>query len=129
MRLHHLALLTVDVDAVARFYASLLDLPELRRQEDPAGLRSVWLDLDGAILMVERADGGAVTPGPGWDGVYFRADAGSGPEWVERFRAAGAGPTHHTSFTVYGLAPDGSRFGVSSFPEPLFPDPAAPPKR
>jgi catechol 2,3-dioxygenase-like lactoylglutathione lyase family enzyme len=116
VRLHHLALTTPNPDSIAGFYASLLALREQRRQEDESGVRSVWFDLDGVILMIERGDAG----GGGWDGVYLRADPGTGAAWEARFAAAGAGPVGRTGSTLYGRDPDGNRFGVSSWPEPLF---------
>jgi glyoxylase I family protein len=115
MRLHHLALLTPDPERLAAYYRGALGLPELRVQRDEAGVRSVWLDVDGAILMVER---GAAAPAPGgWDAVLFAAEPGSGPSWEARLGSAVVG---RTAFTLYARDPDGHRFGVSSYPAPLW---------
>lgn len=51
MRLHHLALRTRDVDRLVAFYRQALELPPWPAQ---AG-NGVWLALDGAVLMIERA--------------------------------------------------------------------------
>lgn len=119
MPVHHLALRTPDPDALAAFHAAALDLPELRRNHDAEGLYSVWLDLGGAILMVERgARGGEAAAG--WDALLLRASPGSGEAWAARFAAAGATPDGRTGFTLYARDPDGNRFGVSSHPDPLF---------
>ena len=54
MRVHHIALVTPNVATIAGFYRELLEVKESARHHDEQGLRSVWLDLDGVILMVER---------------------------------------------------------------------------
>lgn len=122
MRVHHLALLARDVAAVAGFYRALLGVSELRRAEDAAGLRAIWLDLDGTILMVERAPADTLRrDGLGLDGLYLAVDGGSGPEWERRLVAAGAAPDHRTASTLYARDPEGNRFGLSCWPDPLFP--------
>lgn len=123
MRLHHLALLARDVGRLAAFYRDLFGLPERQRHHDQAGLRSVWLDLGGAILMVERApaDAEARAPRLGLDGLYLAVDAGGGPEWEARLAAAGAPVESRTASTLYARDPEGNRFGVSCWPHPLAP--------
>src|SRR5437016_3888087 len=55
--LHHLALGTRDVERLARFYIDVLELREVTRHLHADGsLRSVWLDLGGALLMIEPTD-------------------------------------------------------------------------
>jgi catechol 2,3-dioxygenase-like lactoylglutathione lyase family enzyme len=55
-RLHHIALGAHDPERVAAFYRDLLGLRELKRQQGSDGsLRSIWLDLGGAVLMVEAS--------------------------------------------------------------------------
>ena len=105
MRLHHLALLTPDPGRLAEFYGALLGVAPVRRLEDDAGLRAVWLDLEGTLLMIERGEarGGCVP--------VFAAAPGSSEEWSARFPV-----TDRTAFTLYGRDPDGNRFGVSSWP-------------
>ncbi|MBM4368099.1 MAG: VOC family protein [Deltaproteobacteria bacterium] len=113
MRLHHLAVLGPDPAALAAFYAAMLGLPELRRAHDDSGVRAVWLDADGVILMFER--------GPrGQNGVIvFASRPGTAGEWRARL-----GPHHdgRSDYTLYGRDPDGNRFGVSSFPDPIGPE-------
>lgn len=118
MPVHHLALRSLDPSALAAYYQQALGLLELRRASDPDGLYSVWLDLGGAILMIERG----ARPGvdAGWDGMFLTAAPGSGQAWLERWAAAGVAVGGQTAFTLYARDPEGNRFGVSSFPEPLF---------
>lgn len=66
--------------------------------------------------MVERG----VTGNGGWDAVMFAVDPGTGETWQKRFAEAGAPATSHTQYTLYSSDVDGNRFGVSSYPEPLF---------
>jgi hypothetical protein len=60
--------------------------------------------------MIERGERG------GWDGVMFAAEPGSRAAWTARFAGIEDGGT---AFTLYARDPDGNRFGVSSWPEPL----------
>ncbi len=115
MRIHHLALLTPEPAALAAFYRDTLGLPQTRVQVDADGVRSVWLDLDGTILMVER---GARREGhgAGLDGLIFSVEPGSAAHWRARLGERVIG---RTAFTIYARDPDGNRFGVSSYPEPL----------
>ena len=50
MRVHHLAFRTRDLERLEAFYATLLGLPVARRSE-----RSVWLDAEGTLVMLELA--------------------------------------------------------------------------
>lgn len=111
MRIHHLAVLSPDPDRLARFYATVLGLPELRRQADDGGVRSVWLDAGGVILMVERGERAAGV-------TVFAAEPGSAAAWRARLGPAFDG---RTEFTVYGRDPDGNRFGLSAYPAPIGP--------
>lgn len=129
MRVHHIALKTADPVALAAWYGGVFGLPELSRSADGAGIRSVWLDLEGTILMIERADapgavsaalaGTDVPTGVGWHGVYFVAEAGARASWLARFAAVGVSPFHRTASTLYVRDPDGNVVGVSAYPAPL----------
>lgn len=120
MRVHHIALLTAQVDRLARFYRDLLACEELGRHHDDRGLRSVWLPLGDAILMVERLEAPAERErgAGGWHMLVLDIPAAERARWVKRLEAAGAGPTGSTGFTLYGQDPDGNPFGLSHYPEP-----------
>ena len=79
MAVHHLALRSPDPESLAAYYRRVLDLPELRRGSDRAGLYSVWLDLGGATLMIERGASPPASPAAdaGWDGMFLVAPPGS----------------------------------------------------
>ena len=121
MGVHHVVLRSPDPAGLAAFYAAAFDLPELRRRDDEQGLYSVWLDLgEGVILMVERGErpprGGS---GQGWDGLFLRAEPGTGPGWEQRWAELDLAVVGRTAATLYVLDPDGNRAGVSSFPDAL----------
>lgn len=118
MSVHHVALRSPDPGALAAFYTRALGVPERRRADDAHGLYSVWLDLGGALLMVER--GQPRSRDEGWDGLFLAAEAGAGAGWLASWRALGLEPEGRTAYTLYARDPEGNRFGVSSFPEPLF---------
>lgn len=119
-RLHHLALGARDVGLLAGFYRDVLGLPERSRHRHPDGsLRSVWLDLGGALLMVEqtaaparRVDG--VGAGPFLVAVAVPSDERAVVE--SRLAHAGCPVEQHTRFTSYARDPEGNRVAVSCYP-------------
>ena len=103
MRVHHVALSVTDLAAAEAFYAGVLGLRVTARSD-----RSIWLDLDGVILMLEREG----TPG----GPHCLALAIAPAEraaWRARLGAAVEG---ETAYTLYVRDPDGNRIGLSSYP-------------
>lgn len=123
--LHHLALKARDVTRMADFYRVVLGLPEMRRAHDARGLRAVWLDAGGTILMVERADHAGPEPAardfhadpPGLFLIALRVEAADHPAWIERLEANGVHLAHRTEATLYLRDPEGNRVGLSSYPE------------
>lgn len=115
MRVHHIALVTPKVGPIADFYQQLFQVEETARHHDVQGLRSVWLDLDGVILMIERGQRGQ----GGWHMLSLAIEPERRAHWVARLKEHGAGPTGETGFTVYGKDPDGNAFGLSHYPEVL----------
>lgn len=119
-RLHHVALGARDVDHVAAFYRDLLGLPEVVRQHQPDGtLRSVWLDLGGPVLMIERTEQQArPTAGVG-AGLFLLALSLSPSEseaCEQTLAAAGVPVESRTVHTRYFRDPEGNRVAVSSYP-------------
>lgn len=120
--LHHLALGTTNVGRLARFYSEVLGLPELKRHlRDDGGLRSVWLDLGGAILMIEatteplrRVNG--VGAGLFLLAITVSAEERAGLEM--RLERAGCAIESRTEWTSYARDLDGNRIGVSAYPMP-----------
>ena len=118
-RLHHVALGARNVAAVAAFYRDLLGLPELSRHHDADGhLRSIWLDLGGPILMVERT-GEPLRHARGVGaGPFLLALSATGRERdeLERSLAAAGFPVEsRTEHTIYLRDAEGNRVAVSSY--------------
>lgn len=117
-KIHHLALGAVDVDGLASFYATLFDLRERTRHHLADGtLRSVWLDLDGAVLMIERRDVGP-RPKPAGvdDGWFLLALRASLAGFEQRCHQLGVVIEDRTAHTLYVRDPEQNRVAVSDHP-------------
>jgi len=102
---------TPDVVRLERFYAGVLGLAVLRR-DDARG--SVWLDAAGSIVMLERADAGEPGPPAGSrDLVAFAVD--DKEAWRERLGLAGVTIEAETVYTLYFRDPDSRRVAVSAY--------------
>lgn len=127
--LHHLALGSTDVERLAAFYRELVGLREVARHVDTRGeLRSIWLELGSALMMIERTE----QPARRVDGI------GAGP-FLLAFRVSPAGRRQievtleahghpiegRTSFTTYARDVDGNRIAFSHHPDPGTSDPGA----
>jgi glyoxylase I family protein len=118
--LHHLALGTRNVAALADFYRDVLELAEVQENRHPDGaLRSVWLDLGGALLMIEAtAEAPRHVPENG-AGLFLFALVAS-PEEKARFELKlaqfGLPIEARTEWTLYARDPDGNRIALSAYP-------------
>ena len=125
-RLHHVALGARDVERVAAFYRDLLGLPEVARHLGADGsLRSVWLDLDGTVLMIERSGESPRRVAGVGCGPFLLALALTPEECAacERSLASAGVPIEaRTEHSRYFRDPEGNRVAVSSHPlvEPSF---------
>ncbi len=116
MRIHHIALRTRDVRKVAHFYRRAIGLPELRRSRAAGRLRSVWLDADGALFMIERAERGEPEIARGSrELVAFAVTEAEHRRLRSRLERLGVPVEAETSFTSYFRDPDGRRVGISHF--------------
>ena len=119
--LHHLALGTRDVERLARFYIDVLELREVKRHLHGDGtLRSVWLDLGGALLMIELTDAPPPTNVVGVGAGPFLIAVAVSPEERSAFEArlqlAGAVVESRSEFSSYARDPDGNRIALSAYP-------------
>lgn len=118
--LHHLALAARNVELVASFYRDVLGLPELTRHYYEDGrLRSVWLDLDGPLLMIEHTDA-APPSSPDRAGLFMlalRVETGERARFEHNLESAGAIIEARTAYTSYARDPEGNRIAISHFPE------------
>lgn len=121
LRLHHVALGTPEVEELAQFYRELFGLAENARQLDAQGrLRSIWLDLGGALLMIERTDRPprrveGVGRGPFL--IAFRVARAERERLERELERRGHAIESRTVFSTYSRDPDGNRLAISHHPE------------
>lgn len=102
---------TFDVARLEGFYSGVLGLTPTRRD---AARGSVWLEMSGGVLMLERAEPGEAGVAPGtMDLVAFAID--DKDAWRGRLERAGVSIEAETEHTLYFRDPDGRRIGVSAF--------------
>lgn len=113
MRLHHLALRVTDCDASAAFYGRLLGLEEVARHQADGVVRSIWMRMGDAVLMLEREiRGPGATEGSG----HVLALAAEDLRLLEaRLAGAGVAVVDRTESTLYVSDPDGHRVGLSTY--------------
>ena len=118
--LHHVALGTQDVARLARFYADVLELREVKQHLHADGtLRSVWLDLGGPLLMLEaseEAPRAVIGVGAGPFLIALSVEPARRAAFEERLRSAGCDIESRTEWTSYARDPDGNRIALSSYP-------------
>ncbi len=121
-RLHHLAIVSRDVQRLASFYQSLFALAEVARHDDASGqLRSIWLELDGPLLMIERGEAGvsaAAAPELGLVLLALRVSPQQRAAIERELERRGVAIERRTAYTSYARDPDGNRFAFSHYPEP-----------
>lgn len=127
--LHHLALGTRDVARLSRFYTDVLGLREVTRHLHSDGsLRSIWLDLGGALLMIEPSEEpprhvSGVGSGPFLIAVAVSAE--DRPAFESRLQLSGAAIESRSEFTSYARDPDGNRIAISCYAWPEHDRPAS----
>ncbi|MFZ5892451.1 MAG: VOC family protein [Myxococcota bacterium] len=121
--LHHVALGARDVERVAGFYRDLLGVPEERRHVLADGsLRSIWLRLGDALLMIEQTleeprhvDG--IGSGPFL--LALRVSPAERGQLESALQRAGFVIEARSEFTSYTRDPEGNRVAFSHYPEQL----------
>jgi catechol 2,3-dioxygenase-like lactoylglutathione lyase family enzyme len=105
VRIHHVALRTHDLARLERFYVGVLGFAIARGRRG-----SVWLEAEGAMLMLEEAEEGEPVGRPGTKELLaFAVDELE--SW--RGRVSVEAETQHT---LYFRDPDGRRIAVSTYP-------------
>lgn len=104
---------------LARFYCDVLGLRQLRRHLHADGtLRSIWLDLEGPILMLEATDAAPRRVNGVGSGLFLIAlsvDPTQRPLVEARLCQAGHEIESRTEWTSYARDPDGNRIAISSY--------------
>ena len=122
---HHVAIQVTDFARARTFWCQLLGCAVLQEWFDDAGaLRSIWVDVGGAFVALERVPArGAVAPpfahpAPGAHLVALRIARAERAGWEARLTAAGVAIEKRSRYTLYVRDPDGTRVGLSHHPEP-----------
>jgi len=111
---HHVALRTPDITALAGFYLRVFALPELKRNE-----RSVWLQAGETILMIEQREAGEPHVVQGSQEMFALGIApAERAALYKRLGQEGATVEAETDFTVYFRDPEGRKVGASHYPLP-----------
>ena len=109
-----MALRVADPERALRFYGGVLGLAEVRRFDEGGRVRSIWVAVGDAVLMLEREIKPAgAEAGSGHVLVLAVSDLG---RWEQRLSAAGVPIADRTAATLYVVDPDGHRVGLSVFP-------------
>ena len=112
-RIHHVALRVADPARSLAFYGGVLGLTETRRFDEGGRVRSIWMSVGGAVVMLEREIKGGGSEGSGHVLVFAVSDLAV---WESRLAAAGVAIADRTAATLYVIDPDGHRVGLSVFP-------------
>ncbi len=120
MHLHHLALGARNVKLVSDFYATTFGLTELRRHSYADGrVRSIWLELSGAALMIEetsRAREHSTGVDAGCFLIAFSIGSDARQSFERMIASRGIVIEDRSEFTTYFRDPEGNRVAVSCYP-------------
>ena len=121
VRIHHLALGACDVQRVAQFYTDVFGLLERARHHDPGGdLRSIWLEAQGTLLMVEATTQSPVRTegiGAGFFLLAFEVSPVERGEVEQRLVQLGHIIEARSEYTSYCRDPEGNRIAISHYPK------------
>ena len=118
MQIHHLALRTDHVAALATFYCEAFALPRIHETSQ----QSVWLSIEtGAVMMIEKRRDGEPKPASNSLELVAFAATTEEKERVRAFAQANDCYDGETEHTVYLRDPEGRRVAVSTYPLPNAP--------
>jgi catechol 2,3-dioxygenase-like lactoylglutathione lyase family enzyme len=117
VRIHHVALRTIDPERLRAFYVDVISLRERQRHlRDDGTLRSIWLGAGDAVLMLEAAEPGEPSIVAGSMEMFaFAVSASERAAFRSRCVASGIAIEAETRFTTYVRDPDGRRVACSEF--------------
>ena len=122
---HHFAVKAWEVESLATFYQTIFGWEGERRLEDQHGLRSVWLEASFGRVLVERSEVGGDSRGDffndpiGYHLLALHIGALEVELWRRHLAENGVKIVHETDYTLYFCDPEGNRFGLSTYPDPL----------
>lgn len=110
------------MEGLARFYRELFGLSEAARHHGSDGaLRSIWLDLGGTLLMIERSSSETrhvEGVGQGLFLMAFRVSPAERSMLERELESRGHVIESRTAYSSYSRDPDGNRIAISHYPEP-----------
>lgn len=113
VRIHHVAFRTRDLARLRAFYTERLGFSVSRE-----GAGSVWLEADGAIVMLETALPGEPGVAAGSNEiVVFAIGSAEREAWRVRLALGNVAIESETAYTLYFRDPDGRRLGLSHYPD------------
>ncbi len=112
--MHHIAIGTKNLTAMAEFYKRIPSLQFLENKTDEEGfVRSVWFQTqEGTILMLEFKQASKAP-----EALVFRFS----PKKPFMDFLSSVQEKNRTKYTIYFNDPDGNTLGYSSYPEEIFP--------
>lgn len=123
---HHIALKTLNLPALRRFYENVLGLNVLEKNHyEDGSLRSVWYELGTTILMLEKSEttrdlkviSSFTEDPPGFHLMALEIEKSQREIWKKKLLDAGIVIEHESKFSIYFKDPDGNRLGLTHYPE------------
>lgn len=115
-KIHHVALKAADVTACGKFYSEILGLSLFKEHfYDDGSIRSVWFDVGGIILMLEK-ECPSLQRGSECL-VAFLIPKSERVEWKNKLIEAGIEITHESEHSIYFSDPEGNRLALSHYGE------------
>lgn len=118
---HHIALKVLNLQICEEFYSDTLGLAIIdRKKENDGSLRSVWFDLDGTILMLEKCGVSAkVSSTNGWHLMALKIQCKERTLWKKKLTTAGIKITSETDYSIYFDDPEGNHLALSHYSETI----------
>lgn len=102
------------------FYVSVLGFKVTSRHKDDQGNpRSVWLDLNGTILMLEKTDAVPLTGTEvksGWHLAAFEIPPPERAAWKDLLQLKGIALEETSPYSLYFRDPENNRIALSHYP-------------
>ena len=102
------------------FKKYLFGLKEVKRQAYQDGsIRSIWLELNEGVLMIEKSGSFDSISQKGWHLLSFKIESDQKDEWKSRLDSMTVKISSQSDYTMYFSDPEGNRLALSSYPNPL----------
>ena len=118
--IHHLALGCLNLKRMLAFYESFTDFSLLEKHRFSDGsLRSIWLQSDGVILMLELIEQKQLLEASNDQGLFLMAvPLRDEPQLRRQLSQAEIPIESESDYSLYIRDPEGNRLAFSSYPVP-----------